>query len=498
MSLLSVTNDPLHKVRLGAAASVALLLLSCGGGSSEMPAPTVEINIAPATIAAGQSATLTWSAMGASTCAASGAWSGSQPTSGSMPVSPSAADTYTYTLSCSTGSSPQGSGSATLKVSPPQLSVVTSALPNGEPGSPYSATIQANGGVAPYTWKVKSGALPHNLALDGSTTSTLTLAGKPDTVVQGQAFTIEVRDSSEQSATQDYVVSILAPDTLTVSPGLLDFGSAVLGTSGGPLTETLTNTGTLAIAINSITIVGDDAANFQRTATNCQASLPAGTSCTISLTFTPAQTGVRAAALTITDDTAGSPHGASLTGVGLTAGANATFSTDSLVLGTQLVGTTSPVAEVTLTNYGAVALNVTSVTASDVFAATGTCVGSVPSMASCTISVVFTPNATGSATGMLSVVDDAADSPQSVSLSGTGSMSTPLLSGSCVVAATFCRVTQVMSGECPKGEPSEHPAGYGYCPVGPNPGGPLAHVDKSRPCVTGGSTRVGSGFCGTD
>jgi len=463
-----------------------------------MPAPTVQINIAPATIVAGQPATLTWSTMGASECSASGAWSGSQPTSGSVVVSPAVADAYTYTLSCSAGMSAQGSGSATLNVSPVQLAIATPTLPNGAPGLAYSATIQASGGVGPYTWTVSDGALPHNLALDGGTGSSVTLAGTPDTVIQGQAFTIEVTDSSQQRAMQAYVVSIVQRDTLAFSAGLLDFGHGVLGAPGGSQTETLTNTGAMAIALSSISIAGDESADFQRTSTTCPASLPPGASCAINVAFAPSRSGVRSAALTISDDTAGSPHSVSLTGVGLAAGGNATFSTDILDLGTQQVGMTSPAAIVTLTNFGTAALNVTSVTASNAFADTTTCMGSVPSMGSCTVSVVFTPTATGAASGTLSVADDAADTPQSVSLTGTGSTTTPLLSGYCVVLANACHVTETIAGGCPEGTPAEHPMGYGSCPVGPARGEPLSHVDGSRSCFTGGSTRVGMGYCGTN
>jgi hypothetical protein len=79
-----------------------------------------------------------------------------------------------------------------------------------------------------------------------------------------------------------------------------------------------------------------------------------------------------------------------------------------------------------------------------------------------------------------------------VSLSGTGSTNTPLLTGSCMVR---CGLPSQRSAQCPQGQPAEHPAGL-FCPVGVL-GGHSVPVDMSRPCVTGGSTRVGQGFCGT-
>jgi uncharacterized protein (TIGR03118 family) len=113
-----------------AAQLLTLLLAACGGssynsGSMGPPLmPTVTISIAPTTITLGQSATLTWSTMNASTCAASSGWTGNESTSGSQTVTPTGSGNVTYTLSCTApaGSSYSGGGggqtsmSATLTV----------------------------------------------------------------------------------------------------------------------------------------------------------------------------------------------------------------------------------------------------------------------------------------------------------------------------------------------------------------------------------------------
>jgi PKD repeat protein len=75
--------------------------------------PTVSLAASPASIAAGGSSTLTWSSVDATSCAASGGWSGARATSGSQPVSPSS--TTTYALSC-TGAGGSASQSATVTV----------------------------------------------------------------------------------------------------------------------------------------------------------------------------------------------------------------------------------------------------------------------------------------------------------------------------------------------------------------------------------------------
>lgn len=64
--------------------------------------PTVSFSAAPPTINLGESATLSWSSANATSCTASGGWSGPRSLSGSEVVTPAA--TTTYTLSC-TGAS---------------------------------------------------------------------------------------------------------------------------------------------------------------------------------------------------------------------------------------------------------------------------------------------------------------------------------------------------------------------------------------------------------
>src|ERR1700686_4980976 len=63
----------------------------------------------------------------------------------------------------STSESKANSSSAPLT-----LAVTTASLSAGTVGSPYSATLQATGGAAPYTWGLSTGALPAGLGLAAS------------------------------------------------------------------------------------------------------------------------------------------------------------------------------------------------------------------------------------------------------------------------------------------------------------------------------------------
>jgi hypothetical protein len=115
--------------------------LSCtgpGGSASNSASLTVNavgvtISASQTTITVGQSATLTWSSTNATSCTASGAWSGHEGTSGSQSVTPMAAGTQTYSLNC-TGPEGSGSNSASL--------IVDALLSNGTTISPQSTSVK--------------------------------------------------------------------------------------------------------------------------------------------------------------------------------------------------------------------------------------------------------------------------------------------------------------------------------------------------------------------
>jgi hypothetical protein len=109
-----------------------------------------------------------------------------------------------------------------------------------------------------------------------------------------------------------------------------------------------------------------------------------------------------------------------LQGTGISNGIGS-LSATSLDFGTQAVGTKSQPQPVALTNTGTGILKLNSITASPkFFAQTNTCGSSLAAGASCTIDIVFVPNLQGILVGSVSVQDDGAGSPHTVSLSGVG------------------------------------------------------------------------------
>ena len=122
----------------------ALLLVACGGNragtSSIDPLPTASISASPATINSGKASTLTWSSTNATSCTASGAWSGALPASGSQSTG-AITTTTSYSLTC-TG--PGGiSPAATVTVA---VTAVPTATLTAKP------TVVVAGGTSTLTW----------------------------------------------------------------------------------------------------------------------------------------------------------------------------------------------------------------------------------------------------------------------------------------------------------------------------------------------------------
>ena len=206
------------------------------------------------------------------------------------------------------------------------------------------------------------------------------------------------------------------------SPTNLSFGNQTVGISSSPQMATLTNSGNLPLTITSIQITGANSSDFGQTK-NCPSSMPPYSSCSINVTFTPAATGNRSAAVSVTDNAPGSPQSVPLTGVGVLPAV--TFSPTSLNFGSQTAGTTSSPQLITLINTGVGTLTIASIGVSGAnsneFAQNGNnCPASLPSTDSCGILVTFSPKALGAANASLSVADNAPGSPQAVPLTGTG------------------------------------------------------------------------------
>jgi Abnormal spindle-like microcephaly-assoc'd, ASPM-SPD-2-Hydin len=210
--------------------------------------------------------------------------------------------------------------------------------------------------------------------------------------------------------------------TADTQPNTLAFGGQAVGSTSSANTETITNNGNTTLHISSVNVTSGSGV-FAISADNCTGTVPAGQQCTVNVRYSPTGLGADSGTLTFTDDAADSPQQVGLTGTG-TGAPTADTSPSTLAFGAQTLGSTSAPLTETVTNNGNVALHVSSVavTAGGTVFAIGNdgCTGTVAAGQQCTVTVRYTPDGPGSDSGTLTLTDDAGDSPQHVSLTGSG------------------------------------------------------------------------------
>lgn len=145
-----------------------------------------------------------------------------------------------------------------------------------------------------------------------SGTCTISVAFKPLTI-NTLTGTVSITDNAPGSP-QTISLSGVGTEVKLV-PSSLNFGVQKVGTSSAPEAVTLKNVGHTSLTLKSFQLDGSDPGDFSETNT-CGSSLPAGNSCTITITFTPTAKGARIAFLSIADNGGGSPQKVSLGGTG--------------------------------------------------------------------------------------------------------------------------------------------------------------------------------------
>ncbi len=208
----------------------------------------------------------------------------------------------------------------------------------------------------------------------------------------------------------------VAQGQLGSNPSSFSFGNIQVGTSKS-LTDTLTNTGGTSLTISAATASG---AGFSLSGLSLPLTLSAGQSTSFTVLFSPTASGAASGSVGITSTGSDSNLSIPLSGTGVAPGALAANPT-TLAFGSVQVGNSSNLSE-TLTNTGGstVTISQANLTGS-VFSISGLSLPlNLAANQSVTFTATFTPTSGGAASGNLSVVSTAFNSPLNIALSGTG------------------------------------------------------------------------------
>ena len=213
---------------------------------------------------------------------------------------------------------------------------------------------------------------------------------------------------------------------IALTPMNLVFAQTTVGSTAAAQPVTVTNTGNAAL---NLVAALSDATDFALT-NSCPASLPAGASCVLSISFQPQSAGMLQASLVLTDNNGGvqgTQQAVTLSGTAMPPSPQALFSTASLSFPQTMVTLTSTAQSVTLSNPGSAPLMIAGMSLSDKadYSLTTNCGATLTVGASCAISVVFLPQSVSALPATLIVTDNSGLSgagtvQQTVAISGTG------------------------------------------------------------------------------
>jgi sugar lactone lactonase YvrE len=207
----------------------------------------------------------------------------------------------------------------------------------------------------------------------------------------------------------------------------LVFPYQTVGAASASQVVTLQNPGSTTVNVTGIWIAGSNAGDFSLNST-CQSTLAAHGTCTVSVVFTPQAAGARSATLSLTET--GAVSGAQFTQSvflqGIAAGMPGAITiTPSVAFGTQAVGTVSSAQTVTLTNSSSVGLTIAGASlsgSSDFSISSNSCTSLLHPNNSCNVVLAFSPTVIGQEQASLEFTDQAGNSPQTVTVQGTGAI----------------------------------------------------------------------------
>ena len=195
----------------------------------------------------------------------------------------------------------QASLAAPACVAQADPSIVSTSLPSGIAGTPYSQNLQIFGTLPPFTLSVVSGSFPPGLSFNGDQVGffTVPISGTP-TTAGTYNFVLEMTDVIGRACDQPLSIAIsqgVGPPA-SLDQTTLSLGSEPAGSVGAEQTVTVTNNGIVTLDIAGVQPGGADPGDYL-IVDGCVAAVAPSASCTIGVRFAPQAIGASSATLTL-------------------------------------------------------------------------------------------------------------------------------------------------------------------------------------------------------
>jgi hypothetical protein len=351
-------------------------------------------------------------------------------------VTPSATGTLTGTLTVqgSDGAAPAVVNlSATAVAATPQISLSSTSVQFGTVGIGSTGNMNltvSNTGSADLTVSVISVA-GAQFSVSGITTPRTIVAGQ--SAVMGLSFqptaagavaaTLSITSNDPVNPTMSVALAGTGLQTgISLTPSSANFGNVAVGSTNSQTIQ-IGNTGTSVLTITQASVAGT---GFSTTGLTLPVSINPGQSTTFNAQYQPATAGAGSGSITLVSNAANSPTVLSLTGTGVAATQTLSFSTNTVSFGNVDTGTSST-QWVTVTDSGNSNVLISKIAASGAgYSLNGASVPvTLTPSQKLTFSVIFSPTVAGSVSGSVTIASNAAGSPGTISLSGSGVLSVP-------------------------------------------------------------------------
>jgi hypothetical protein len=192
-------------------------------------------------------------------------------------------------------------------------------LPIGQTSSPLTvtltnvgdATLNISSIAASGDYQISNNACGSTVAVGANCTVSVTFTPTKKNARNGTLIFVDDAPGSPQTVTLKGT-----GQSISVSPGKLNFGTVAVGNTSSQQSVSVTNVGTTTVTLTGFAFAGTAASDYLISENTCGATIAPGSTCSLGVEFKPTTTGTRNSKLNVKNTGGGSPSSVNITGIG--------------------------------------------------------------------------------------------------------------------------------------------------------------------------------------